>query len=103
MKRSSTAAIDRIQIFKEHQLTIGLDIGDRTSHCCILNEAGEVILESKLSTMAKGTEEVFSGIRRSRIALETGTNSPLSYPAVDSVGPRSDCGPTALRATDRRV
>ena len=53
MKRSSTAAVDRIQIFKEHQLTIALDIGDRTSHCCILNEAGEVILESKLSTMPK--------------------------------------------------
>ena len=46
MKKISTVAIERIQIFKEHQLTIGLDLGDRTSHYCILNEAGEVILES---------------------------------------------------------
>src|ERR1700719_3456731 len=76
MKKSSTVDIERIQIFKEQQLTIGLDLGDRTSHYCILNEAGEVILESKLPTTPKGIEEVFSRIARSRIALETGTHSP---------------------------
>ena len=76
MKKISTVAIERIQIFKEHQLTIGLDLGDRTSHYCILNEAGEVILENKLPTTPKGIEEVFSRIPRSRIALETGTHSP---------------------------
>ena len=76
MKKISTVAIERIQIFKENQLTIGLDLGDRTSHYCILNEAGEVILESKLPTTPKGIEEVFSRIPRSRIALETGTHSP---------------------------
>jgi hypothetical protein len=45
MKKISTVAIERIEIFKEHQLMIGLDLGDRTSYYCILNEAGEVILE----------------------------------------------------------
>ena len=68
--------IEKIQIFKEHQRTIGLDLGDRTSHYCILNEAGEVILEHELPTTPKGIEEVFSRIPRSRIALETGTHSP---------------------------
>ena len=76
MKKISTVAMERIQIFKENQLTIGLDLGDRTSHYCILNEAGEVILESKLPTTPKGIEEVFGRIPRSRIALETGTHSP---------------------------
>jgi transposase len=76
MEKISTVAIERIQIFKEQQLTVGLDLGDRTSHHCILNEAGEVILESKLPTTPKGIEEVFSRIPRSRIALETGTHSP---------------------------
>jgi transposase len=76
MKKISTVAIERIDIFKAHQLTIGLDLGDRTSHYCILNEAGEVILEHKLPTMPKGMEEVFGRIPRSRIALETGTHSP---------------------------
>src|SRR5580693_767360 len=69
-------AIEGIQIFKDNQLTIGLDLGDRTSHYCILNEAGEVILEQELPTTTKGIEPVFSKIPRSRIALETGTHSP---------------------------
>ena len=76
MKKISTVEIERIQIFKENQLTIGLDLGDRTSHYCILNEVGEVILEHELPTTPKGIEGVFSRIPRSRIALETGTHSP---------------------------
>src|ERR1700681_3449252 len=76
MKKISTVEIERVRIFKENQLTIGLDLGDRISHYCILNEAGEVILESKLPTTPKGIEEVFSKIPRSRVALETGTHSP---------------------------
>src|SRR5450631_4550080 len=54
MKKISTVEIERIQIFKENQLTIGLDLGDRTSHYCILNEAGEVIFEHELPTTPKG-------------------------------------------------
>src|SRR6202453_4170019 len=76
MKKISTMAIEGIQIFKDNQLTIGLDLGDRTSRYCILNEAGEIILEQELPTTAKGIEQVFSKIPRSRIALETGTHSP---------------------------
>ena len=76
MKKITTVEIERMRIFKQNQLTIGLDLGDRTSHYCILNEAGEVILESKLPTTPKGIEEVFSKIPRSRVALETGTHSP---------------------------
>jgi len=76
MKKISTVEIERVQIFKQNQLTIGLDLGDRTSHFCILNEAGEVILEQKVATTPKGIEEIFGRIPRSRIALETGTHSP---------------------------
>jgi hypothetical protein len=35
------------EIFKEAKLTIGLDLGDRSSHYCILDEAGNVILETQ--------------------------------------------------------
>ena len=64
------------KIFKDPKLTIGLDLGDRTSHYCILNEAGEVILEHSLPTTPKGIQQILSRIPRSRIALETGTHSP---------------------------
>ena len=46
MKKSSTVAMERIQIFEEHQRTIGLDLGNRTSHYCILNEAGQGLCPS---------------------------------------------------------
>jgi hypothetical protein len=42
MKKSSTLAIERIQIFKKHQRTIGVDLEDRSSHYCILNEVGRI-------------------------------------------------------------
>ena len=45
MKKISTVTTRRNKIFKEPKLTVELDLGDRTSHYCILNEAGEVILE----------------------------------------------------------
>src|SRR5271169_6353535 len=76
MKKISTVAIEGMQIFKENQLTIGLDLGDRTSYCCILDEAGQVILEQELPTTPKGFEQVFGKIPRSRVAMETGTHSP---------------------------
>jgi transposase len=40
-----------------------------------LNEAGEVILEHSLPTTPKGIDQVFIGIPRSRMALETGAHS----------------------------
>jgi transposase len=76
MKKNSTMATSRNKIFKQPQLTIGLDLGDRTSHYCILDETGNVILEDSLPTTPKGIQQVFRKIPRSRIALETGTHSP---------------------------
>jgi transposase len=76
MKKISTVAIEGMQIFKEYQLTIGLDLGDRSSHSCILDEAGQVIWEQELPTTPKGFEQVFGKIPRSRVAMETGTHSP---------------------------
>jgi hypothetical protein len=61
-------AREKIQIFKGKQLTIGLDLGDRTSHYCVLNEMGGVIVEDKLATTPKGMEEVFQNRLRSHMA-----------------------------------
>ena len=76
MKKISTVAMGGNEIFKELKLTVGLDLGDRTSHYCILDEAGNVILERRLPTTPKGIHQAFSKIPRSRVALETGTHSP---------------------------
>ena len=86
MKKNSTVATNRKQIFKEHKLTIGLDLGDRSSYYCVLDEAGEVILEHNLPTTPKGIQQVFSKMPRSRVALETGTAFSLGQPAVGQLG-----------------
>ena len=58
--------------FSQQKLTIGLDLGDRSSWYCLLDEVGEVLLEQKLGTTPKAMREVFGGMPRCRIALETG-------------------------------
>jgi len=41
-----------------------------------LDEAGRVQVELRLRTTAKGLQEIFGAMPRSRITLETGTHSP---------------------------
>jgi transposase len=86
MKKNSTAAVGRKQIFKQAKLTIGLDLGDRTSHYCMLDEAGNVILERSLPTTSNGIRQAFSRIPRCRIALETGTHSPWVSRQLSELG-----------------
>jgi len=63
-----------------------LDLGDRTSWYCVLDESGTVVLEQKLSTTAKALREAFGGMPRSRIALETGMHSPWVSRALSELG-----------------
>ncbi len=76
MKKTSTVRVNGNMIFKGHKLTIGLDLGDRWSFYCVMDEAGQVILEQKLATTAEAMKQTFARIPRSLIALETGTHSP---------------------------
>ena len=76
MKKTSTVQVNGNIIFKGHKLTIGLDLGDRWSFYCVLDEAGQVIVEQKLPTTPEAMKQTFGKIPRSLIALETGTHSP---------------------------
>src|ERR1700724_1959899 len=76
MKKISTVGVKQTKNFREQKLTIGLDLGDRSSWYCVLDDAGEVLLEQRLGTTPKAMREVFGGMPRSRIALETGMHSP---------------------------
>jgi transposase len=60
----------------QEPMTIGVDLGDRSSCYCALNGSGEVIKEGKLATTRTGLAQVFGTIRRCRIAIEVGTHSP---------------------------
>jgi transposase len=76
MKKTSTVQVFKSEIFKEQKLTIGVDLGDRWSFYCVLDEAGQVLLEQKLATTPEAVKQTFGKIPRSLIALETGTHSP---------------------------
>ena len=78
MKKSTTVAKSpkRKAVRKQEPLTIGMDLGDKTSRYCVLDESGEVVLERSASTTKKGMCQVFGAMQRCRIAIEVGTHSP---------------------------
>jgi transposase len=76
MRKPSTTALRRRGKLQDGRLTIGLDLGDRSSFYCVLNGAGEVVLEAKVATNPEAMKKTFEKVPTSRIALETGTHSP---------------------------
>jgi transposase len=85
MKKSSTVAATSKRDLGQ-KLTIGLDLGDRSSWYCMLDEAGEVVGEKKLGTTPKAMKGVFAAMPRSRVALETGMHSPWVSRLLNELG-----------------
>ena len=73
-------------ITKETTLTVGLDVGDRYVRVCVLDDAGEVIEESRLPTKAASLERRFGGSDRMRMVLEAGTHSPWLSRLLQGLG-----------------
>jgi len=87
MKKVSTAEANEIRNFSlQQRLTIGLDLGDRSSWYCVLDEGGRVVREQRVSTTAKALREQFSTLPSCRIALETGTHSPWVSRLLSELG-----------------
>ena len=57
-------------------LTIGMDLGDKSSRWCLLDEEGAVVDEGSVATTKKAMLQTFSSRPRCRIAMEVGTHSP---------------------------
>jgi transposase len=66
-------------------ITIGMDLGDKRSRYCVLDDEGEVVLEGSVVTSKKAMAETFRGPRR-RIAMEVGTHSPWVSRLLQSLG-----------------
>ena len=86
MKKVSTAAVKLTKNFSQAKLTIGLDLGDRSSWYCVLDEVGEVLLEQKLGITPKAMREAFGSMPRCSIALETGMHSPWVSRLLSELG-----------------
>src|SRR6516164_7996687 len=86
MKKVSTVAMKQSRNISRQRLTIGLDLGDRNSWYCVLDETGQIQLEQRVRTTAKALGEVFGAMPHSRIALEIGTHSPWISRLLSKLG-----------------
>jgi transposase len=80
------------------KMTAGLDLGDKHSYLCLLGtDSGEVIEEGRLPTSPEAFRRRFASERPMRIAIETGTHSPLASRVLE------ECGHEVLVANARKT
>lgn len=58
------------------KVTIGLDVGDRHTTLCVLDERGDVIERSQIPTRLSALERRFATLPSARVVLETGKHAP---------------------------
>ena len=88
MKKHSTTpkSPKQTSACKGGPITIGLDLGDKTSRYCVLGDNGEVMSEGSVATTRKAMAEKFAKMRRCRVAMEVGTHSPWLSRWLSSLG-----------------
>src|ERR1700687_1324860 len=86
MKKVSTRAAAQSRNICQPQLPLGVDLGDRNSWYCVLDESGQIQREQRVRTNAKALREVFGEMPHSRIALEIGTHSPWISRLLSELG-----------------
>src|SRR3712207_6486634 len=83
---------------QQPRMTAGLDLGDRYSYLCLIDqEDGEVVEEGRLRTTPEALRSRFASERPLRIAIETGTHSPWVSRVL------KECGHEVLVANARKL
>jgi transposase len=68
-------------------LTVGLDVGDKISHYCVLNEEAEVVERGKLKTTPAALQPWLEALPAgARVVLETGTHSSWISRLIEQAG-----------------
>ncbi len=67
-------------------ITVGLDLGDRFSHFCVLDEAGAVLKEDRVRTTPEALQERFGAMKPVVLAMEVGTHSPWVSRVLSELG-----------------
>jgi transposase len=79
-------------------MTAGLDLGDKYSYLCLLDQhSGEVLEEGRLHTTPEALRRRFASEPSLRIAIETGTHSPWVSRLL------KECGHEVLVANARKL
>jgi transposase len=71
---------------RKRSITIGMDLGDKTSHYYVLDSEGELVREGTVTTTKKGMKQRFGSLQRCRMAMEVGTHSPWVSRLLGSLG-----------------
>ena len=71
---------------KATNVAVGMDLGDKTSRYCMLDENGEVLQEASVGTTKKTMTQVFATMKPCRVAIEVGTHSPWVSRLLKSFG-----------------
>jgi transposase len=69
-------------------LTIGLDLGDRRHHVCVLAGSGEIIAEEVLANTREGLTAFAARHPAATFIMETGTHSPWVSRLLEQLGHR---------------
>ena len=101
MKKISTVGAKQSKNFREQKLTIGLDLGDRSSWYCVLDEAGEVRAGTEAGHDSESDERSVWEDAAEPDRVGNGDALAVGEPGVERVGTRSNSGPCAQRALDR--
>ena len=67
-------------------ITIGLDLGDRRHHACVLDEAGEILAQEKIVNTREVLTAFCARYSGATIIMETGTHSLWVSRLVSSLG-----------------
>lgn len=68
------------------RLTIGVDLGDKQSHYCVLDAVGKVVLRGRLRTTPAAFGKFFAKYGGCRVAYEVGTHSAWVTHVLQSIG-----------------
>jgi transposase len=83
---------------EQPKMTAGLDLGDKYSYLCLIDQqGGEIVEEGRLRTTPEALRRRFSSERPMRIAIEAGTHSPWASRVLE------ECGHEVLVANARKL
>jgi transposase len=71
---------------EDHSTIIGLDLGDRYSNYCVVDQDGEIEEEGRIRTTTQAMSKAFSRYKGAPMALEVGTHSPWVSRLLSSMG-----------------
>jgi transposase len=71
---------------RKEGVTIGINLGDKTSRYCLLSDDGEILHEGEVPTTKTGMAKAFGSFGQARIAVEVATHSPWVSRLLQGLG-----------------